>query len=189
MLWHFNCFRGSLPFYPDIIEMPDKIKGLIIPHVKRSYINWQKLANMHIWKHLDWVVKLIPCSVATIHTHIWKLALQQRLQICDILMIYRRIYYFDRHLQIYIYLYRALLKYANFAKSCQAKGKSWVMQGQVEKKERRVLITSCKDRKVCSQVYMTKWTMFSHGQTLWSHSHLCMITRYDHICVWSHAFV
>ena len=90
---------------------------------------------MHLWKHLDWVVKLIPCSFATIHTHIWKLALQQRLQICDILMIYRRIYYFDRHLQIYIYLYRALLKYANFAKSCQAKGKSWVMQGQVEKRK------------------------------------------------------
>ena len=37
----------------------------------------------------------------------------------------------------YIYLYRALLKYANFAKSCRAKGKSWVMQGQVEKAGRK----------------------------------------------------
>ena len=31
-------------------------------------------------------------------------------------MIYRRIYYFDRDILKYIYLYRALLKYANFAK-------------------------------------------------------------------------
>ena len=90
---------------------------------------------------------------------------------------------FDRHFQIYIYLYRALLKYANFAKSCQAKGKSWVMLGQVEKAGWKDEFWSpgWKDLKVCSKVHMTKWTMYSHGQTLCSHSCLCMITRYDHI--------
>ena len=132
---------------------------------------------MHLWKHLDWVLKLLP--LATIHE--WKTS--------AMFTNMRHPYHLSKNILLlidifkYIYLYRALLKYANFAKSCQAKGKSWVMLGQVEKAGWKDEFWSpgWKDLKVCSKVHMTKWTMYSYGQTLCSHSHLCMITRYDHI--------
>ena len=66
-LWHFYCFCASLhPLISDILLrclwLDDEIKCLIIPHLwKLISINWQKLANMHLRKHLDWVVKLL-CS-------------------------------------------------------------------------------------------------------------------------------
>ena len=79
----------------------------------------------------------------------------------------------------YIYLYRALLKYANFAKSCRAEGKSW---GQVEKARRKDEFwspaESCKHLKICSQVSWQMSHVFSftslYDHKIWSH--LCIIT-------------
>ena len=60
MLWHFNCFRGSLPFYPDIIEMPDKIKGWdesqTIKMEKPKEETWQSRAKTDLtYNYRSWI--------------------------------------------------------------------------------------------------------------------------------------
>jgi len=143
---------------------------------------------------------------------------QQWLRKCDILIIYKRIYHFDINFQLYISIYRALLKYANFATeknlARQKRQKLSLLKKQEGKTSlitSKVLITwlgfesfakfwkvlqnfesfakfckgfitwlaGCKDLEICSKVYK----MYSYGQTLWSHSHLCMITFCMITCV------
>lgn len=148
---------------------------------------------MHLWKHLDWVLKLLP--LATIHE--WKTS--------AMLTNMRHPYDLSKNILLlidifkYIYLYRALLKYANFAKSCQAKGKSWVMLGQVEKAGRKDefwspgIVSLQRPQSLLKSAHDKMNHVFS-----WSDPMLSFTSLYDHKIwshfshshfVWSHAFV